>query len=90
MGVVFGLNIAKGGVIFTLLWWAWASRRPHARELVICTILGSMLALISTRVIAFLVLLHAALFVTTFEMAELFDGTRRILVVAAGLLGIHR
>ena len=54
MSGVFGLNLVKGGVIFTVLWWAWASRRPRARELVVCAILGSLVALLITRSIAFL------------------------------------
>jgi undecaprenyl-diphosphatase len=43
------LHLVKGGVLMVLLWWAWFSGKPAARETVSTTLLGSFLALGAAR-----------------------------------------
>jgi undecaprenyl-diphosphatase len=38
-------NILKGGVLVTLLWWAWFSGRQRSRQIVLSTLLGTCAAL---------------------------------------------
>ena len=39
------LHLVKGGVLTVVLWWAWFSGRPAARETVSATLAGSFVAL---------------------------------------------
>lgn len=45
-------NILKGGVLVTLLWWAWFSGRQRSRQIVLSTLLGSFVALVAARLLA--------------------------------------
>jgi undecaprenyl-diphosphatase len=45
-------NILKGGVFATLIFWAWFSNRPRAREVVIASLYGSLGAVGVARVLA--------------------------------------
>lgn len=45
-------NLLKGGVFATLLFWAWFSGRPRAKELVIATLYGSVCAVAVARILA--------------------------------------
>jgi undecaprenyl-diphosphatase len=45
-------NTLKGGVLCTLLWWAWFSGRDRAREIVLGTISGSFAAIVTGRLLA--------------------------------------
>jgi len=44
-------NTLKGGVLCTLLWWAWFSGRDRAREIVLSTISGSFAAVLTARLL---------------------------------------
>jgi undecaprenyl-diphosphatase len=45
-------NILKGGVFATLLFWAWFSRRPRAKEVVVATVYASIAAVAIARILA--------------------------------------
>jgi len=47
-------HLVKGGVIALLLWWAWFSQVPRARDKVLCGLMGGFLALAIARVMAHL------------------------------------
>jgi membrane-associated phospholipid phosphatase len=45
-------NILKGGVFAALIFWAWFSNRPRAREVVIASLYGSVAAVAIARILA--------------------------------------
>ncbi|MGE5047085.1 MAG: phosphatase PAP2 family protein [Deltaproteobacteria bacterium] len=45
-------NILKGGVFATLIFWAWFSHRPRAKEVVVATLYGSIGAVAIARILA--------------------------------------
>lgn len=45
-------NLLKGGVFATLIFWAWFSHRPRAKEVVVAALYGSVGAVAIARVLA--------------------------------------
>lgn len=48
-----GSHLLKGGVILTLIWWAWfkkSERQSHDRQHIVSTLLSSMIAALLSRV----------------------------------------